>query len=150
MLEVAALVSVLGAASLWAIVDMFRSVLESVALEYGVYRKSLMNMLPDAKIVELRITGGGEKSRLWNLMKSSVLQAAVVPIDQNYGAPMGAAIVAGMAAGVLSSTIDAADRWISLRPPIMSDSSLWPFFERRVEKYQLLLDTMNQYYSLDS
>ena len=129
--------------------QLFRSVMESVALEYGIYRNSLISMVPDTEITELRITGGGERSLLWNSMKSSVLQVPVFPIDRNHGAPMGAAILAGMATGLFKSTIEAADRWITLKSSIKSDPRLWPFYERRVEKYQSLLDIMNRYYTGD-
>ena len=127
--------------------QLFRSILESVAFVYGVYRKSLRTMLPDAEISELRITGGGEKSRLWNLMKSSVLQVPVVPIDRSYGAPMGATIVAVIASGLYSSAHETADNWILLQSSIEADSGLWSFFERRVEKYQSPLEIVNQYCS---
>lgn len=129
--------------------ELFRAVMESVALEYGVYRKSLRSMLPDSEMTELRITGGGEKSLLWNRMKSAVLQVPVVPISQSHGAPMGAAIVAGLAVGLFSSTSEAADRWIELKTPMVVERELWPHFEKRVENYQSLLKSMNQYYSGD-
>ncbi len=129
--------------------QMFRAVMEGVALEYGLYLRAIRTIAPDTEINELRITGGGEKSRLWNLMKSSVLQVPVVPIAQGHGAPMGAAIIAGVGSGLFSSAAEAADRWITLKSPIESDAEIWPFYERRVDKYQSLLDSMNRYYSED-
>jgi xylulokinase len=127
--------------------QMFRAVMEGVALEYGLYLRAIRTIAPDTETHELRITGGGEKSRLWNLMKSSVLQIPVVPIAQGHGAPMGAAILAGVGSGLFSSAAEVADRWITLKSPIESDAAIWPFYERRVDKYRSLLDSMNRYYS---
>ncbi|MDA3959067.1 FGGY family carbohydrate kinase [Oceanispirochaeta sp.] len=129
---------------------MFQAVMESVALEYGVYRKSLMKMLPGVELMEMRITGGGDNSPFWKEMKSGVLQVPVVSIKQKHGAPMGAAIVAGVACGVLSSTREAADSWISLKNSTSCDPALYPHFKKRTVRYEALLDVMNGFYSEES
>ena len=127
--------------------DMFLAVMESVALEYGIYRKSLKGMLPEMELSELRITGGGEKSRPWNTMKAAVLQVPVVPIRQNHGAPMGSAIIAGIACGIFDNTRDAVDRWITLGKSVRSEPELFSYYAGRVERYQSLLAVMNQFYA---
>ena len=128
-------------------IDMFNSVMESVALEYGIYRNSLNRMYSGAVLDELRITGGGEKNMTWKLMKSGVLQVPVKSIAANYGAPMGAAIVAGIASGVFSSTNEAAEKWISLKDTTECESSLYPYYQKRVKQYEQLIENMNRYYS---
>ena len=45
---------------------LYRAVLEGVALEYAVYRDVLTELATDMKLREVRVTGGGEKSALWN------------------------------------------------------------------------------------
>ncbi len=127
--------------------DMFMAIMESVALEYGVYRKSLMGMYDDLSLTELRITGGGENSRIWKEMKAGVLQVPVVSIEQNFGAPMGAAIVAGIASGVFSSTLEAAGKWINTKDSVFCHSRLYGHFENRVGRYESLLTHMNRYYT---
>ena len=52
---------------------LFRAALERVALEYGIYLQILKSLYPDLKISEIRITGGGEKSHIWNQIKADVL-----------------------------------------------------------------------------
>jgi xylulokinase len=127
--------------------NMFQAIMESVALEYGIYRNSLLKMLPDIKLKELRITGGGENSRIWKEIKSGVLQLPVVSIHQNYGAPMGSAIVAGVASGVFSSTREAAELWINTKESVLCDSRLWPHYENRTRSYESLLNSMFGYYT---
>ncbi len=128
-------------------IDMFFAVMEAVALEYGIYRDALESMLPGYSISEMRITGGGERNTAWKLMKSGVLQVPVVSINQNYGAPMGAAIVAGAACGILTSAGNAAESWISTKDAVICEAEYYSHFEKRLKKYRRLLDTMNNFYS---
>jgi len=131
--------------------EMFMSVLESVALEYGIYRRSLDRMLPGRALSELRITGGGENNRLWMLMKSGVLRIPVTGVRQKQGAPLGSAIVAGCAAGLFDDPASAADAWIALDEPVTCPSEAWDYYSRRVERYdRLLAAAMNRFYSGES
>ena len=43
-----------------------RSILESVAYEYAYYLKILLELLPELKLVEARVVGGGARSGVWN------------------------------------------------------------------------------------
>ncbi len=127
--------------------DMFAAIMESVSLEYGIYRNSLKGMYENLTLTELRITGGGENSRIWKEMKSGVLQVPVVAIEQNYGAPMGAAIVAGVACGAFASTVEAVDAWINTKESVSCDPRWYGHYEKRVGKYESLLNHMNRYYA---
>jgi sugar (pentulose or hexulose) kinase len=79
---------------------LFRAVLEGVALEYALYQQALRRLLPGAAFSELRITGGGEKSAVWNQIKADALQMPIAQIENGGGAPMGAAMLAGVGAGI--------------------------------------------------
>ena len=127
--------------------DMYMAVMEGVALEYGVYRKALKGMYGGLNLTELRITGGGENSLIWKQVKSGVLQVPVLSIEQNFGAPMGSAIVAGLACGAFTSTEEAADRWINTKDSTSCDKALYDHYEKRVRQYESLLVHMNSYYS---
>ena len=56
---------------------LYRVVLESVALEYAIYQRIVLELFGPHSLKELRITGGGEKSGLWNQIKSDILQRPV-------------------------------------------------------------------------
>ena len=88
--------------------------LEGVALEYAIYQDVLHDLFPDLRIKELRITGGGEKSRLWNQIKADVLQTRVRRVSRAEGAPLGAALVAGFGVGLFNSLPAAARRWVEI------------------------------------
>jgi xylulokinase len=100
-----------------SLAHLYRAVLEAVALEYGVYNSVLGELYPDFNLRELRITGGGARSALWNQMKANVLRTPVRRVAHASGAPCGAAMVAGWGTGVLLDLPTAARQWITLSKP---------------------------------
>jgi len=70
-----------------------------VALEYCLYRDGVRALNPELDIREVRITGGGQQSALWNQIKADALQTRIVRVSRGEGAPLGAALLAGYGAG---------------------------------------------------
>lgn len=85
---------------------MTRSVLEGVAF---ALRDSfeLMKNVGLSAITQVRISGGGAQSALWRQIIADVLNSGLVTVNTTEGAAYGAALLAGVGAGVWSS-IDAA------------------------------------------
>jgi xylulokinase len=129
--------------------DLFRAMLEGVALEYGIYRRCLLSLYRGFRFHELRITGGGAKSDLWNGIKADVLGCPVVQIARSEGAPMGAALLAGYAVGFFESLPDAADLWIRTGKVHRPDRAAIPYHRRRLRRYESLLAKMNQWSRTD-
>lgn len=125
---------------------LYRAILEGVALEYGLYKRAAIALQPDLRINEVRITGGGENSHAWNLMKSAVLQAPVVRIKRNQGAPLGIAMVAAVAIGIKNSFLEASDEWVTHGEQITAPVSRYPFFEKRLNSYEAYLQAMEEFY----
>ena len=130
--------------------DMYRAVLESVALEYAVYRKALSRLLPDLDLRELRITGGGEKSAVWNQIKADVLGIPIVQIQDGGGAPMGVAMLAGVGVGVLSGVSEAAERWVRIGRRFEPDTTRGAHYRARLERYEALLEALTGWARRDS
>ena len=124
---------------------LYRSVLEGVALEYAIYRKVLLQLNPDLKMREVRITGGGEKSALWNRIKADVLGVRVVQISGGEGAPMGAALVAGYGVGLFGSLNSAAKRWIKVGKAIRPNRRTAAHYAKRCRAYEQLLEKMENW-----
>jgi xylulokinase len=125
--------------------DLYRAVLESVALEYAVYRKALRRLWPDAALSDLRITGGGEKSELWNQMKADVLGIPIVQIQEGGGAPMGVALLAGVGAGILPGVREAAAGWVCLGRTYEPQREHAEYFAGRLERYESLLQALSDW-----
>lgn len=126
-------------------IHLFRAVLESIALEYGIYLEAAQALQEGLRPKEIRITGGGEKSRLWNEMKSGVLSAPVVRIKRNIGAPMGAAMVAAVGAELFKDIQEVSAAWIESGERIECDPGRQEFFKQRLASYKKLLAAMERF-----
>ncbi len=122
---------------------LYRAVLEAVALEYAIYRRVLLSLYGKLKLRELRITGGGERSALWNQIKADALQTSVTRIAESHGAPMGAALIAGFGVGAIRSLPDAANRWIALGQTVRPNRKMAVHYDRRRAAYERLLKVLD-------
>jgi len=123
--------------------DLYRAILESVALEYCLYKRTVQHLFRDAPLMEVRITGGGEKSALWNRIKADALQIPVRRINENEGAPMGAALLAGFGVGVFADLRSAAKRWITAGRRVRPHAAAAPFYAQRLARYESLLQRLD-------
>ena len=124
---------------------LYKSVLESVAMEYAVYTKAIRAIYPDLRFTDTRVTGGGADSEFWNKMKASVLGLPIVTVVDNCGAPAGTAMVAGVGVGLFDNVEEAAKRWVSLGRRFRPSKKAAKIYESRIELYESLLDVMNQF-----
>lgn len=124
--------------------DLYRAMLEAVALEYAGYQRAVRQLLPAAEFTELRITGGGEKSAVWNQLKADVLQLPIVQIQHGGGAPMGAAMLAGVGVGMFAGLSEVSDKWVALGQRFAPDPSRAAHYQERSGRYQTLLEIMTR------
>ena len=124
------------------VAHLYRALLEGVALEYCIYRDALGVLNPELNIREMRITGGGEKSALWNQIKADALGIKVVQMTRQEGAPMGAALLAGFGVGLFKSLHGTAKVWIRTGTAVRPNRKLASHYARRLERYERLLDLM--------
>ena len=126
---------------------LYRAVLEAVALEYCIYRDVLAELNPELAIRELRLTGGGEKSALWNQIKSDALGMRSVRVDRSEGGPLGVAMLAGYGVGLFDSIDETASRWIAPGEAYEPNRAMADHYAKRLERYRELLKLMNRWYT---
>ncbi|MBS3785030.1 MAG: xylulokinase, partial [Anaerolineae bacterium] len=63
-------------------------------------RSKLIQEVRTGKIEQVRISGGGARSRLWRQIIADVLDVELVGVNTTEGAAYGAALLAGVGAGV--------------------------------------------------
>jgi xylulokinase len=124
---------------------LYRSVLEGVALEYCVYRDVLLELNPELNVREMRVTGGGEKSPLWNQIKADALRIRVVQVTRPEGAPLGAAMLAGYGVGLFSSLDSTARDWIKTGKVVRPNRKLAEHYANRLSRYELLLHLLQRW-----
>jgi xylulokinase len=125
--------------------SLFRAMLEGVALEYAIYRDAARRLQDDFIVREIRITGGGEKSAAWNQLKADRLQARVVTIERGGGAPMGAALLAGLGTGVIPDLRAALPQWIAFGRSFAPNVATANLSQQRARRYADLLAALHQW-----
>lgn len=118
---------------------LYRSTLEGVALEYGIYRQILQSLYPEMRLTEIRITGGGGRSGVWNQIKADVLSMPVVRVAGSGGAAMGAALLAAFGTGLVKDVGSAANSWVTRGTVFRPSSAMRAYYARRLQRYQSLL-----------
>jgi xylulokinase len=124
---------------------LYRAMLEGVALEYGIYRDVLTELAADLKLREVRVTGGGGKSTLWNQIKADALGLRVVKVTRPEGAPLGAALLAGYGVGLYRSLNATAQRWIKTGTSTSPDRSLRGHYDERLVRYKALFNALHKW-----
>jgi xylulokinase len=90
-----------------------RAVLEGVA--FGLRDSfELMKEVGLTQITQVRVSGGGARSALWRQILADVLDAELVTVNTTEGAAYGAAILAGVGAGIWPDVGAACDRLIRI------------------------------------
>ena len=88
----------------------YRALLESVAYEYALACRALRAAAPDLALAEVRVTGGGAASDLWNRIKADVLGLPYVRLAVPDASTLGSAILAGHAVGLIPDMVGVARR----------------------------------------
>ncbi|OPJ57769.1 xylulokinase [Clostridium oryzae] len=104
--------------------DMTRAILEGVC--FGL--RDSLEILRDLNvpIEEIRISGGGAKSKLWKQIAADILNTKVVMINSKEGPAYGAAILAAVGCGLYSSVDEACKNLIKITDsvdPIVENAS---------------------------
>jgi len=125
----------------------FRAILESVAFEYAYYLHILRELLPELKLVEARVVGGGAKSGTWNQIKADVLGVPYQRLIGNEFGTWGSAMIAGKAAGVIQDL--AGHALITAFPegsPIQPDDECHQLYKPLVKKYIEMESLLNTFF----
>lgn len=114
-----------------------RSILEGVA--FGI--KDMFCLMRDAglgAIEEVRVSGGGAKSLLWRQILADTLAADLVTVNTTEGAAYGAALLAGVGAGVWSNVDQACAQTIATRDRVTPNEEAINVYDSLYEEYKRL------------
>ena len=117
-----------------------RSVLEGVA--FGL--NDIFNLMKDVglgTVDQIRLSGGGAKSSLWRQIIADVFGAELVTVNTTEGAAFGAALLAGVGAGVWTHVDEACAQTIVVKDRIAPNAE-------NVEKYRTIYGQYQSLYPL--
>jgi xylulokinase len=113
--------------------DLTRAIMEGAA--YAL--KNNLDIMEQSgnQVRVLRIIGGSSKSQLWNQIKADVLNREIEVIQGSGGAPLGNAILAGMAVGFYPDPEFVLDHVIQLKTKVSPSESMNNFYRKKYEIY---------------
>src|SRR5687768_2959241 len=112
-----------------------RAVLEGVA--FGLMDSfTLIQNAGLGAITQVRASGGGTKGALWRQIFASVLDAELVTVNTTEGAAYGAAILAGVGAGIWEDVPSASDACIKITGSTQPELSQMDAYRQAYPVYQ--------------
>lgn len=120
-----------------------RSLLEGVAF----LLKNNLDLIAGTglKVTEIRSTGGGAKSALWNQIKADVNNVPVITLANDDTALIGDAILAGVASGAYPSIQAGCSSLVAIKNRIYPSDNV-NIYKEVYQKYSSLDDTLDKYY----
>lgn len=114
---------------------MTRAVLEGVA--YGLRDNlALMQEVGLGSIDQVRVSGGGAKSPLWRQILADVCGVDLVTVEAGEGAALGAALLAGVGAGVWPTAAEACGAAVELGEQTSPDPETRELYEPLYERFR--------------
>ncbi|NPV51983.1 MAG: xylulokinase [Firmicutes bacterium] len=118
--------------------EMVRSIMEGIA--YGL--RDSIQLFRDVgfSISQVRVAGGGIKSRLWRQILAEVFASPVIPLETVDASPLGAALLAGVGIGMYRSLDEASQAVVRVGEPLDP-------IPRNVEVYESCYNIYTSLYS---
>jgi sugar (pentulose or hexulose) kinase len=96
------------------------------------------------EVGEIRSLGGGARSAVWNQIKADITNRPLVTMQCAEAASLGAAILAGKAAGMYSSVQDACEKMIKTAQRFDPDPTCREIYDRNYERYIQLFNDLTE------
>jgi xylulokinase len=114
-----------------------RAVLEGVA--FGL--KDIFNLMKDVgldSVDQIRLSGGGAKSSLWRQILADIFEAELVTVNTTEGAAYGAALLAGVGAGVWPDVDTACAQTIFISDRVSPNAETSAIYRAAYHEYENL------------
>ena len=130
--------------------EMNRAIMEGCG--YGLRQLSeIAERVTGNKIKSFRSIGGGAKSLTWAQIKADITGKDIEILDMNDMAPVGAALLAGVGAGVFQDVYEAASRVEKkIFKVVKSNSQYNDIYDKRYQVYTELYPNVKDLYKINS
>ena len=99
----------------------------------------LKELQPAVEFTEIRVTGGGAKSAVWNQIKCDVLGIAYSRLSRDEFSVLGSAMIAGRGVGLFDDLASTAAGFVKVTESVKPDPNLRPVYDRMTRCYEALL-----------
>lgn len=118
-----------------------RAVMEGITMEMrdnvGAMRRANVEMNT------IRLTGGATKSRLWNQMQADMYKVPVQVLQTSETGCLGAALYAGMGAGVYKDYNEAVDAAVQIAETYEPNPANYEAYDKAFERFTLAYNSLN-------
>jgi xylulokinase len=122
--------------------DIIKSLMESIAYDLLLAVRSFRQA--DIEIRLLRAAGGGTRSAWWTQLKADLLGVPIEVVNQKEPGTLGAALLAGLAAGTYPSLEEGSKLWISAARRYEPDLKRAALHAERLGTYQAAVHSLLQ------
>lgn len=128
--------------------DLFRSILEAIAYEYGLYMQTLERLLGELRYETVRVTGGGARSELFNGIKADVLGIPYQVLRTVDSSLLAGMLLVGVGTDVIGNLSEAASSMGDVADDIRyPDASNRRRYEQLAGARSLTMQAMNDLYN---
>ena len=124
---------------------IYRALLEGVTYEMAYIMEALARC--GIGIHELRAVGGGAKSAYWLGIKAAVTGCRIVPLETAEAGIAGAAMLAGVAAGIYRDLREAEPYFVKTRPAVEPDAAQREQYAANYERYKRAREAISALYA---
>lgn len=124
---------------------MTRAVMEGVSFAL----KDSLELMTDLDVnpAEAVAVGGGAGSGTWLQMLSDVVGLPLRTVGPSEGAPLGAAMLAAVGAGVFPSVVDAGKKWLTDLESVNPDGTLRSAYDEAYGRYRELYPALREMFA---
>jgi len=116
---------------------IYRALMEGITYDM-LYNLDCLNTA-GVKVDTLRAVGGGAKSALWMQMKADIMNRKVETLHVSEAGTLGAAILAGVAAGIYATSEEAVEQLVKVKAEFYPDPSRATIYAEHYQRFRSLL-----------
>ena len=120
---------------------MLRAVYEGIVFSHMTHVKKLLRNRETPK--SIRLAGGAANSDVWVQIFADALQIPIDVIEDKELGAQGAAMAAGIAAGVYKDYKDAADRTVTISRTVFPRPEYREIYEEKYQTYRAVIDGLS-------
>ena len=121
---------------------MLRAVYEGIVFSHLTHVKKLLRNRPAPK--SIRLSGGAANSDVWVQIFADAFQIPIDVIEDKEIGAQGAAIAAGIAAGIYKDYEDAVARTVKITKTIAPRPEYKEVYEEKYATYRAVIDSLGQ------
>lgn len=123
--------------------NMYKAIYEGIACELNINIKALCDVI--GPVDRIKISGGNSKADFAVALRSDITGKEFCRLDTSETVCRGAAMLAGLAAGVYSDAESAVSAAVKIKKIFYPDRDITMAYEQQIKKYELLYRSMAEY-----